>query len=61
MSAIVHARVLEHLARLRLGHVVERLDSLLAKAARGEPTYLDVLDSLLRGEVDSASRTLIVA
>src|SRR5256885_16020072 len=56
MSAIVHARVLENLARLRLGHVVERLDALLAEAARGEPTYLDFLDSLLRGEVDSKQR-----
>src|SRR5882762_3824542 len=53
MSAIVHARVLENLARLRLGHLLERLDALLAEAARGEPTYLDFLDSLLRGEVDS--------
>ena len=56
MSAIVHARVLENLARLRLGHVVERLDALLAEAARGEPTYLDFLDSLLCGEVDSKQR-----
>src|SRR5438874_198402 len=56
MSAIVHARVLENLARLRLGHVVERLDALLAEAARGEPTYLDFLDSLLRGEIDSKQR-----
>src|SRR6267142_534360 len=56
MSAIVHARVLENLARLRLGHVVERLDALLAEAARGETTYLDFLDSLLCGEVDSKQR-----
>src|SRR6266850_3738409 len=56
MSAIVHARVLDNLVRLRLGHLVERLDTLLAEAARGEPTYLDFLDSLLRGEVDSKQR-----
>src|SRR3989449_5272015 len=56
MSAIVHARVLENLVRLRLGHLGERLDALLAEAARGEPTYLDFLDSLLRGEVDSKQR-----
>lgn len=56
MSAIVHARVLENLARLRLGHLAERLDALLADAARAEPTYLDFLDSLLRDEVDSKTR-----
>jgi hypothetical protein len=56
MSAIVHARVLENLVRLRLGHLAERLDALLAEAARGEPTYLDFLDGLLRGEVDSNAR-----
>src|SRR5216684_1853348 len=56
MSAIVQARVLENLARLRLGYLVERLDALLAEAARGEPTYLDFLDALLRGEVDSKQR-----
>ena len=56
MSAIVHARVLDNLARLRLAHLVECLDTLLAEAARGEPTYLDFLDSLLRGEVDSKQR-----
>src|SRR2546425_542163 len=56
MSAIVHARVLDNLARLRLARLVECLDTLLAEAARGEPTYLDFLDSLLRGEVDSKQR-----
>src|SRR6267378_4044060 len=56
MSAIVHARVLDNLARLRLAHLVECLDTLLAEAARGEPTYLDFLDALLRGEVDSKQR-----
>lgn len=56
MSDIVHARVVEHLVRLRLGHVAERLDALLAEAARGEPTYLDFLDTVLRGEVDAKQR-----
>jgi hypothetical protein len=41
MSAVVHGRVLEHLQRLRLGFVAERLDAVLAEAARREPTYLD--------------------
>ncbi|WP_198956253.1 hypothetical protein [Archangium sp. Cb G35] len=35
---LIHARVLEHLERLRLGHLVERLDALLAEAARTEPS-----------------------
>ena len=56
MSAIVHARVLENLARLRLSHLADRLDALLGEAARGEPTYLDFLDGLLCGEVDSKQR-----
>src|SRR3954471_6228559 len=56
MRAIVHARVLENLARLRLPDLADRLDAVLAEAARGEPTYLDFLDSLLRGEVDSKQR-----
>ena len=52
---LVHARVLEHLERLRLGHLVERLDALLAEAARTEPTYLDFLDALLREEMGPSS------
>jgi DNA replication protein DnaC len=56
---LVHARVRDHLERLRLGHVAERLDALLAAAARTEPTYLDFLDGLLREEVDSKQRKRI--
>jgi len=56
MSEIVRARVAEHLVRLHLGHVAERLDALLSEAARGEPTYLDFLDELLREEVGSKQR-----
>jgi len=48
---LVHARVREHLGRLRLGHLAERLDALLSEAARTEPTYLDFLDALLREEM----------
>ncbi|WP_304528739.1 ATP-binding protein [Archangium sp. Cb G35] len=55
----VHARVLEHLERLRLGHLVERLDALLAEAARTEPTYLDFLDALLREEMGAKQRKRI--
>ena len=59
MSELIHARVRDHLVRLRLGHVAERLDAFLADAARAEPTYLDFLDRLLCDEVGAkqAKRT----
>lgn len=53
MSEIVHARVVEHLVKLQLRHVAERIDALLSEAARKEPTYLDFLDGLLREEISS--------
>jgi len=53
VSDLVHARVVEHLQRLRLQHLAERLDAVLADAARKEPTYLAFLDGLLRDEIDS--------
>jgi DNA replication protein DnaC len=56
MSELIHARVVDHLTRLRLGHVAERLDALLSEAARREATYLDFLDQLLQSEVDSKQR-----
>lgn len=56
---LVHARVTDMLVRLRLGYVAERLDALLSEAARGEPTYLDFLDSLLREETGSKQRKRI--
>lgn len=60
MSAeITRARVLENLGRLRLGRVVEQLDALLSEAARGEPTYLDFLDGILREEVGAKQRKRI--
>jgi DNA replication protein DnaC len=60
MSAeIVRARVLENLERLRLGRIVEQLDALLSDAARGEPTYLDFLDAILREEVGAKQRKRI--
>ena len=59
MSDLVHARVLDHLRRLYLGHVAERLDAVLADAARAEPTYLDFLDHLLRDELASKARKRI--
>ena len=60
MSELTHARVTDHLERLRLGHVAEQLDALLAEAARKDTTYLDFLDSLLQQEVDSKQRKRIV-
>lgn len=53
---IVHARVLESLARLRMRSIIERLDALLAEAARAEPTYLDFLDKVLCEELGSKQR-----
>ena len=59
MSVVVHARVVEQLTRLRLRYVGERLDAVLADAARAEPTYLDFLDAVLRQEVDAKQRTRV--
>ncbi|HEY3488743.1 MAG TPA: IS21-like element helper ATPase IstB [Candidatus Deferrimicrobiaceae bacterium] len=56
MSELIHARVMDSLRRLYLGHVADQLDSLLADAARKEPTYLDFLDGLLQSEVGSKQR-----
>jgi DNA replication protein DnaC len=51
--------VLEHLGRLRLGRIAEQLDALLSDAARGEPTYIDFLDAILREEVGAKQRKRI--
>ena len=56
MSELIHARVVDSLERLRLRHLSERLDAVLAEAARGEPTYLAFLDALLREEMDAKQR-----
>jgi len=56
MSVVVQARVLEQLQRLRLGYVAERLDAVLAEAARQEPTYLDFLDQVLQQETAAKQR-----
>jgi len=56
VSELVRARVEDNLVRLRMGHVAQRLDAMLSEAARGEPSFLDFLDSLLREEVDSKQR-----
>ena len=36
MTALIHGRVVEHLTRLRLRYVAERLDAVLSDAARAE-------------------------
>jgi DNA replication protein DnaC len=56
VTDLVRARVGDHLQRLRLGAIAERLDSLLSDAARKEPTYLDFLDGLLRDELDAKQK-----
>lgn len=59
MSVVTQARVVEHLQRLRLGFLAERLDAVLAEAARSEPTYLDFLDQLLQQETAAKQRKRI--
>ena len=56
MSDLIHARVVERLVQLRLGHVAVRLDAMLSEAARSEPTYLDFMDRLLDEEVQSKQK-----
>lgn len=56
MSQIDHARVAESLASLRLTRISEQLDTLLSEAARGQPTYLNILDRVLREEVEAKQR-----
>lgn len=53
MSDITRARVLEHLRRLYLFHVADRLDTLLDDAARNDLTYMDFLDGILQAEAAS--------
>ena len=56
MSEIIRARVTDAMQRLRLRSAAERLDAVLADAARKEPTYLDFLDGLLREELDAKQK-----
>lgn len=56
MTDLVRARVEDHLIRLRLGAVAQRLDALLSEAARKEPAYLEFLDGLLREELDAKQK-----
>jgi DNA replication protein DnaC len=55
-AELTHARVLDALQRLRLRHVADRLDALLADGARHELTYLDFLDRVLAEEVENKQR-----
>jgi DNA replication protein DnaC len=56
VSEIIRARVTDAMQRLRLHSAAERLDAVLAEAARKEPTYLDFLDGLLREEIDAKQK-----
>jgi DNA replication protein DnaC len=56
VSEIVRARVTDAMQRLRLRSAAERLDAVLAEAARKEPTYLDFLDGILREEIDAKQK-----
>lgn len=59
MKDLIHARVVDNLARLRLGHVAERIDALLSDAAKKDSTYLDFLDAVLSEELASKQRKRI--
>ena len=59
MSELVRARVADSMERLRLRNSAERLDAVLADAARKEPTYLDFLDALLRTEIDAKQKSRV--
>ena len=59
MTDLMHARVIDHLTRLRLGHVAERIDSMLSDAAKRNVTFLELLDGLLSDEVASKHRKRI--
>ena len=59
MSDLVHARLVDGLLKLRMRHVAERIDALLADAAKREPTYLDFLDQLLQAELAAKQQTRI--
>lgn len=56
MTVLTHARVVDALGRLRLGHVAVRLDALLAEAARAQPSYLDFLATVVDEEVAAKQR-----
>ncbi len=58
MKDLVHARVVDNLARLRLGHVAEGIDAMLSDAAKKDSTCLDFLDGLLSEELASKQRKL---
>ncbi|MBS2016699.1 MAG: IS21-like element helper ATPase IstB [Deltaproteobacteria bacterium] len=58
-SSEPHARVVDHLTRLRLGHVAERIDALLSDAAKKDVTYLDFHDGPFAEEVASKQRKRI--
>jgi DNA replication protein DnaC len=55
-ATIVRARVGEHLKRLYLGALEQRLDSILSDAAKKDLTYLDFLDQMLAEELSSKQR-----
>lgn len=56
MSEFVHARVVERLQQLRLGHLADRLDAVLVDAARTEPNCLDFLDRAFGEKIASKQR-----
>jgi len=56
MSELIHARVVDALTRFYMRQTAERLDAILAEAARKEPTYLAFLDEIFQQELQSKQR-----
>jgi DNA replication protein DnaC len=54
--SLLRARVGDSLTRLRLNFVAERIDALLADAAKSDKTFLEFLDALLADELASKQR-----
>lgn len=52
MNDIVYQRVHEQLTRFLLHYAAKHLDSVLAEAARSQPSYLDFLDQVLQQEAE---------
>jgi DNA replication protein DnaC len=51
VSELAYARLVENLTRLRLRHIVGRLDAVLSEAAKQELSYVALLDKIIGEEV----------
>src|SRR5262249_43639455 len=51
VSELAYARLVENLTKLRLRHIVGRLDAVLSEAAKQELSYVALLDKIISEEV----------